>query len=245
MAKNYFDNFAGLYNIFMKLFGKAGATAKIIEKQSNINSNSKVLDVGGGTGLIANHLSAKVREIFVLDPSKNMLSKIKNPKTSRFVSKASNLDGFKTKGFDSAREFHSRHAQELNSSRKVLDIGKIQGSAEKIPFKKEKFDLVYCVDSFHHFTNGQPQKKWQNIIHKCISELLRVLKKGGVLLIIDFDTSKFEGKIIKIFENNIMKWQSYFLNPLELKELFKKYNVKYNYKYINNYIYVVKIVNKV
>ena len=161
MKKSYFDNFAGLYNFLMKLFGKAGATAKIIEKQSNINLNSKVLDVGGGTGLIANHLSAKVRKIFVLDPSKNMLAKINNP-----------------------------------------DIGKIQGSAEKIPFKKEKFDLVYCVDSFHHFTNGQPQKKWQNIIHKCISELLRVLKKRGTLLIIDFDTSKFEGKIIKIFENN-------------------------------------------
>ncbi len=47
------------------------------------------------------------------------------------------------------------------------------GSGEELPFKKDEFDLVTCIGSLEHFASQQ----------KGISEMARVIKKNGVLLI--------------------------------------------------------------
>lgn len=66
---------------------------------------------------------------------------------------------------------------------KLLEDGKklypecelIEGSATSIPFKDNKFDIVICVEVIEHVPGAK----------KAISEMKRVLKKGGVVIVID------------------------------------------------------------
>ena len=75
MANPYFDKIAWLYPIigFLRIKNKF---YKNIKKFTN--PDSIVLDVGGGTGIIAELLVNDIKEITILDPSKNMLKKIKS-----------------------------------------------------------------------------------------------------------------------------------------------------------------------
>ncbi|MBS3175237.1 methyltransferase domain-containing protein [Candidatus Woesearchaeota archaeon] len=195
MANPYFDKIAWLYPIigFLRIKNKF---YKNIKKFTN--PDSIVLDVGGGTGIIAELLVNDIKEITILDPSKNMLKKIKSKK-----------------------------------------IKKLLGSAENIKFKDKTFDLVYCVDSFHHFTNSYEKSEHKRIIQKCLRELIRILKPKGKLLIIEFDNKSKIGKIIEYFENRIMKWHSNFYNPEGLESLFKNYKTKIHK--INTYCYMLEV----
>jgi SAM-dependent methyltransferase len=53
----------------------------------------------------------------------------------------------------------------------------IRGTAEHLPFPAGSFDLVYCVNAFHHF----PEKE------SFIREAARVLNPNGTLVIIGMD----------------------------------------------------------
>lgn len=46
-------------------------------------------------------------------------------------------------------------------------VNLLLGDAENLPFKNEKFDLLVCTDSFHHYPNPQ----------KAINELKRCKNK--------------------------------------------------------------------
>ncbi len=123
------------------------------------------------------------------------------------------------------------------------NIEKKQGIAQKIPFKTNTFEVVYCVDSFHHFTNDCKKDEYEKTIDTCIHELLRVLKKEGVLCIIEFDTSNFKGEVIQFFENTLFRWGSRFYSQQEFKELFEQYHVAVEFKQINNE-FLAKITKK-
>ena len=74
-------------------------------------------------------------------------------------------------GIDISREM-LKQAEE-----KELDNAKLYlGDAEYLPFENNKFDLLICTDSFHHYPNPQ----------KVIDEFYRVLKHNGYLLLADF-----------------------------------------------------------
>lgn len=47
------------------------------------------------------------------------------------------------------------------------------GDAENLPYADNTFDLVCCVESFHHYPNPK----------KALSEITRVLKNGGLFLL--------------------------------------------------------------
>lgn len=74
-------------------------------------------------------------------------------------------------GIDISKEMLKQAEEKgLNNSRLFL------GDAECLPFENEKFDLLICTDSFHHYPNPQ----------RAIDEFYRVLRKGGILLLADF-----------------------------------------------------------
>ena len=74
-------------------------------------------------------------------------------------------------GIDISKEMLKRAEEKgLNNSRLFL------GDAECLPFENEKFDLLICTDSFHHYPNPQ----------RAIDEFYRVLRTDGTLLLADF-----------------------------------------------------------
>ena len=65
----------------------------------------------------------------------------------------------------------------LHIAREKL-IGKaelILGDSEHLPWKENEFDIVLCIDSFHHYPNPE----------KVLSEIRRVLKPNGNIIIAD------------------------------------------------------------
>ncbi len=142
-----FDRFAWFYNLLMKLSRKPRAYYSAIKAITRPKKSDSVLDVGGGTGLIAEYFARDVQRVVVLDPSKKMLALIKSGKIERVL-----------------------------------------GFAREMKFKDNSFDIVYCVDAMHHFTNGYAEKDRQEVLDASISEMLRALKKEGALVIIEFDT---------------------------------------------------------
>lgn len=60
------------------------------------------------------------------------------------------------------------------------------GDVEELPYEADTFDIITCAHSFHHY----PDQK------KALTEMHRVLKDGGKLMIIDGHPDKFLGKII-------------------------------------------------
>lgn len=63
-------------------------------------------------------------------------------------------------------------------------------SIENISFKKKSFDFVFSIDAFHHYSN--PTLAFERFYH--------VLKKGGKLIIIDFDFRTIGNKIFHSLE---------------------------------------------
>lgn len=61
--------------------------------------------------------------------------------------------------------------------KKFPRINFLQGNAEELPFKDQRFDAVTCSFLFHEL----PQKNRQNVLREC----LRVLKPGGVISLVD------------------------------------------------------------
>lgn len=182
---------------------EAARVLSAIKAMARPKKSDSVLDIGGGTGLIAEYFARDVQRVVVLDPSKKMLALIKSGKIERVL-----------------------------------------GFAREMKFKDNSFDIVYCVDAMHHFTNGYGKKDWQEVLDASISEMLRVLKKDGTLVIIEFDTEKPLGKFLAFFENKIMRWKSCFWTKGEFRALFKKHPVIVSISELDSYCYIVKIVKR-
>lgn len=195
-----FDKFAWIYNPLVKPFLNYERFAKEIRDISKLDKSSKILDVGGGTGLTAEYLVDYAENLTVIDPSKEMMSRIKSK-----------------------------------------NIDKVMGFIQDINYQDESFDVIYCVDSFHHFVNGHNKNNYESVLDTCIKQLLRVLKKHGKIIIIDINKERFGGKFIKFLENQIMRWGSKFYSPKELTDLFMRYKTNANIISTNGSFYTICI----
>ena len=121
------------------------------------------------------------------------------------------------------------------------NIKKIVGTEQSPNINNKQYDVIYCVDSFHHFTNGYKKEDWQTAVDKAINELLKLLKENGKLIILEFDTDQIGGKLIRFFENTIYRWGSLFYNQTEIKQLFEKYDTKTIISKLDSYSYIITI----
>lgn len=60
------------------------------------------------------------------------------------------------------------------------NISFVQGDAGKLPFSDNSFDIVISRLAFHHFSDPK----------RCFSEMARVLKTGGKLVVIDMEATE-------------------------------------------------------
>lgn len=62
----------------------------------------------------------------------------------------------------------------------LCNIDFVQGDAENLPFSDNSFDIVISRLAFHHFSNPK----------RCFSEMTRVVKTGGKLVVIDMEAAE-------------------------------------------------------
>lgn len=120
-----------------------------------------ILDVSGGTGLLAEMLIDRnyaFKHLVVNDPSGKMLA----------------------------------IARDRLSDKEKISFS--NDRAEEISFKSNQFDRIFCLNSFHFYTN-QP---------KVLDRLNIMLKSGGRLYILDWNRSGFF-----IIVNKIIRWMSF------------------------------------
>lgn len=110
-------------------------------------------------------------------------------------------------------------------------------SADQLPFGDNTFDIVYVANLFHHVD-----------IDKTVSEVYRVLKKGGILVSWD---PLAHNPIINIYRRMASEVRTDDEHPLKIRELytFKKYfpKVKYDCKWFFTNIIFLKffLINRV
>jgi malonyl-CoA O-methyltransferase len=93
-------------------------------------------------------------------------------------------------------------------------VKKVEASQLDIPLKNNFFDFVYSVEALEHSVRPEI----------AISEMCRVLKNGGKIVIIDKNVDKL-GKL------GIESWEQWF-DPISINKLLKKNKVKADYKFI-------------
>ena len=76
-----FDKISFFYDfIEKKILNDYKIALKYINQHLNFDKNQYIIDIGGGTGLVAKSIFDRVNNLFVFDYSKKMLKKIKNKK---------------------------------------------------------------------------------------------------------------------------------------------------------------------
>lgn len=80
--------------------------------------------------------------------------------------------------------------------------------AEKLPFSPESFERVILIDTLHHVFDASI----------ALRECLRVLKKGGLLIIQEPDIEQWGGKMIALLEK-ILLMRSHLLSIKEVHNI--------------------------
>lgn len=97
----------------------------------------------------------------------------------------------------------------VKAKRHNLDL--IHGDASNLPLFSGTVDAVVCVDAFHHLPNGEGASE----------EVRRVLRSGGVFVIVDFDPTTIRGRFISFFEK-VIGMNSEFYTPNEVALVLEK-----------------------
>lgn len=114
------------------------------------------------------------------------------------------------------------------------NINFIQANAESLPFENESFDIITCVYLFHELP--------RSVRSKVLSEMYRVLKKGGLLVIEDSiqinDSNEIKNVIYRFCkEFHEPYYKDYVQNPIEDFIKDAGFNISES-----NYHYVAKVV---
>ena len=90
----------------------------------------------------------------------------------------------------------------------------VRSHIERLPFPDETFDRILIVDSIHHLCNPQ----------EAISDMLRVLKPGGRMVIEEPDIRHFAVKLVALGEK-LLLMRSHFYTIEQIKNMISDHNV--------------------
>jgi len=129
--------------------------------------------------------------------------------------------GFDTTGIDPSEQ--SLHVASNHARVSGLSIKYDKGTGEALPYPDSSFDVVFCCDVLEHVRD----------LPKVISEISRVLKRGGVFFFDTFNRT-FISKLVAIkiwqewkrwafMSTNVHVWEM-FIKPEELKSVLLQNN---------------------
>jgi ubiquinone/menaquinone biosynthesis C-methylase UbiE len=96
----------------------------------------------------------------------------------------------------------------------------VRSHIERLPFPDKTFDRILVVDSFHHFCDQQ----------EAISDMLRVLKPGGRMVIEEPDIHHFAVKLVAVAEK-LLLMRSHFYTIGQIKNMVLDHNVNVSIEY--------------
>lgn len=102
--------------------------------------------------------------------------------------------------------------QMLRQAQRKGNICSIQAHVERLPFPDETFERVLVVDALHHFCDQR----------ESLSDLLRVLKPGGRLLIEEPNIHRLVVKGVALAEK-LALMRSRFFSPEAIQEIISSY----------------------
>jgi ubiquinone/menaquinone biosynthesis C-methylase UbiE len=113
-------------------------------------------------------------------------------------------------------------------------LAALQSFTENLPFPSNSIDRIIMVDALHHVVNQAVT----------ISELFRILKPGGILVIEEPDMRHFRVKLIALAEK-LALMRSHFLSPQKIGSLFQELPAKVSIEYedLNAFVIVRKSIN--
>jgi len=97
----------------------------------------------------------------------------------------------------------------LQEAKRKGDLDLSLAHAETLPFADESFDRVLVVDALHHFCDQE----------QAAADLVRVLKRGGRLVIEEPDLNHFRVKLIAVAEK-VALMRSRFYYPNKISDFF-------------------------
>lgn len=115
-------------------------------------------------------------------------------------------------GGGSGRVAQTVGATVLDPARGMVDraqqrgLDTVQATATDLPLSDESVDAVVVVDALHHFPHQR----------RCLTEMVRVLAPGGVLVITEFDRGTRLGRALELSER-LAQFDSTFLTAAELE----------------------------
>ncbi|MCP4895495.1 MAG: methyltransferase domain-containing protein [bacterium] len=121
----------------------------------------------------------------------------------------------------------------LDCSAPMLSVAQERGqevclaSALSMPFADEAFDTVMCTDALHHIKD----------FDAAISEMSRVLKKRGLLVVLEFHIKGILGWLLLLFERLCVD-RSNFLTPAQLEDLMTKHGFSGRSRPISGICYI-------
>lgn len=84
-------------------------------------------------------------------------------------------------------------------------IPAVRGDARQLPVPDETVDAVLLLDALHHMPEGEA----------VIADAARVLRPGGVLVVLEFDPTTVRGRLLVAAEH-LFGFESTFFSPNEL-----------------------------
>lgn len=96
----------------------------------------------------------------------------------------------------------------VNQCGKHKNIKCVLINQDTLPFQSASFDKVIMIDAFHHFANQE----------KSVTEVRRVLKEGGVVILEEINIKSLYGQFVNIVEN-IAGFSHKFRTPDELSRI--------------------------
>lgn len=83
-------------------------------------------------------------------------------------------------------------------------LNKIKGSSLDLPFRKNSYDVVICVDTLEHIEKNQREK--------AITEVLRVAKRLGIITVPVGNLSELQDKKLEIYYRKVFNQKNNFLS---------------------------------
>ncbi len=97
----------------------------------------------------------------------------------------------------------------LNQAKLKNGLSLTCSHSEALPFPDEFFERVIMVDALHHVGDQKGSA----------AEIWRVIKPGGLAVILEPDIRKLSAKVVAVFEK-ILLMRSHFLSPDQITRLF-------------------------